>query len=153
MHTDEAVNAYIVGQLLAGENYTYDPQDRHGPALAALAFPLARLQGAKAFAELTESELRITSVLAGTVTILLFGAAVEMFGFVPCLIGALLFAVSPLPVYYGRYFIHESIFVAATFGLIVAGWRAHQKHSAPLAALAAACAALVLVSKETAVLH
>ena len=31
MHTDEAVNAYIVGQLLAGENYTYDPQDRHGP--------------------------------------------------------------------------------------------------------------------------
>jgi uncharacterized protein (TIGR03663 family) len=153
MHTDEAVNAYIVGQLLAGENYTYDPQDRHGPALAALAFPLAKLQGAKAFAELTESELRITSVLAGTVTILLFGAAVEMFGFVPCLIGALLFAVSPLPVYYGRYFIHESIFVAATFGLIVTGWRAHQTHSAPLGALAAACAALVLVSKETAVLH
>ena len=32
MHTDEAVNAYIVGQLLAGEAFTYDPQDRHGPA-------------------------------------------------------------------------------------------------------------------------
>ena len=47
MHTDEAVNAYIVGQLLAGEPFTYDPQDRHGPALAALALPLARMQGAK----------------------------------------------------------------------------------------------------------
>ena len=93
MHTDEAVNAYIVGQLLAGETFTYDPQDRHGPALAAFALPLARLQGAKAFSDLTESELRLTTVLAGTVTILLFGAAVEMFGFVPCLIAALLFAM------------------------------------------------------------
>ena len=47
MHTDEAVNAYIVGQLLAGEPFQYDPQDRHGPALSALALPLARMQGAK----------------------------------------------------------------------------------------------------------
>jgi uncharacterized protein (TIGR03663 family) len=153
MHTDEAVNAYIVGQLLAGESFTYDPQDRHGPALAALAVPLVRMQGAKAFSGLTESELRLTTVLAGTVTILLFGAAVEMFGFAPCLIAALLFAVAPLPVYYDRYFIHESLFSAATFGLILTGWRACKRHSAGQAALAAACAALMLACKETAVLH
>ncbi len=59
MHTDEAVNAYIVGQLLAGQPFTYDPQDRHGPALAALALPLARMQGARTFSDLTESELRL----------------------------------------------------------------------------------------------
>jgi uncharacterized protein (TIGR03663 family) len=153
MHTDEAVNAYIVGQLLAGEAFTYDPQDRHGPLLAALALPLARMQGAKAFADLTESELRRTTVLSGTVTILLFGAAVEMFGFVPCLIAALLFAVAPLPVYYDRYFIHESLVAAATFGLILTGWRACNGRSAVQAALAAACAALMLASKETALLH
>src|SRR5579864_8589453 len=91
MHTDEAVNAYIVGQLLAGETFTYDPHDRHGPALAALAWPLARMQGAKSFSDLTEAELRRASVLAGTLTILLFGFAVEMFGFVPSLLAALLF--------------------------------------------------------------
>jgi uncharacterized protein (TIGR03663 family) len=153
MHTDEAVNAYIVGQLLAGETYTYDPQDRHGPALAALALPLVRMQGTKAFADLTESELRLTTVLAGTVTILLFGAAVEMFGFVPCLIAALLFAGASLPVYYDRYFIHESLFTAATFGLILTGWRACKMRSAGQAALAAVCAALMLACKETAVLH
>ncbi len=153
MHTDEAVNAYIVGQLLAGETYAYDPQDRHGPALAAFALPLARLQDAKAFSDLTESELRLTTVLAGTVTILLFGVAVEMFGFVPCLIAALLFAAAPLAVYYGRYFIHESLFVAATFGLILSGWSACARRSAKLAVLAAACAALMLACKETAVLH
>jgi uncharacterized protein (TIGR03663 family) len=153
MHTDEAVNAYIVGQLLAGGSFTYDPRDRHGPALAALALPLARMQGAKAFSDLTESELRLASVLAGTVTILLFGAAAEMFGFVPCLIAALLFAVAPLPVYYDRYFIHESLFAAATFGLILTGWRACKRQSTWQSALAGACAALMLACKETAVLH
>jgi uncharacterized protein (TIGR03663 family) len=153
MHTDEAVNAYIVGQLLAGERFTYDPVDRHGPLLAAAALPVARMQGAKSFADLTESELRLTTVLAGTITILLFGAAVEMFGFVPCLIAALLFAAAPLSVYYDRYFIHESLFVTATFAFIVSGWRARHGNSVAQAVLAAACAALMLAAKETALLH
>ena len=153
MHTDEAVNAYIVGQLLSGEAFPYDPQDRHGPALAAVALPLARMQGAKSFADLTEPELRLAPVFAGTVTILLFGAAVEMFGVRPCLAAALLFAGASLPVYYDRYFIHESLFVAATFGLILFGWRACKRNSVGLAALAGACGALMLSCKETAVLH
>jgi uncharacterized protein (TIGR03663 family) len=153
MHTDEAVNAYIVGQLLAGESFTYDPQDRHGPALAALALPLARVEGARAFSDLTESGVRLTSVLAGTITILLFGAAVEMFGFAPCLIAAGLFAIASLPVYYDRYFIHESLFGAATFGLILSACHAWGKNSVGLASLTAACAAIMLACKETAILH
>lgn len=153
MHTDEAVNAYIVGQLLAGESFTYDPQDRHGPALAAVALPLTRLQGARSFSDLTESELRRTSVVAGTITILLFGAAVELFGFIPSLIAALLFAVAPLPVYYDRYFIHESLFCAATFGLILASWRAFKQSSIGYAVLAGSSAALMVACKETAILH
>ncbi|MBS1804143.1 MAG: TIGR03663 family protein [Acidobacteria bacterium] len=153
MHTDEAINGYIVGQLLAGEPFRYDPQDRHGPALSALALPLARMQGAKSFSDLTESELRLCPVIAGTVTILLFGAAVEMFGFLPCFVAALLFAFGPLSVYYDRYFIHETLFCAATFGLILSGWRAAERRSLVNAAIAGACAALMLASKETAVLH
>jgi uncharacterized protein (TIGR03663 family) len=153
MHTDEAVNAYIVGQLLGGETFSYDPQDRHGPALAALALPLSRIQGAKSFSELTESELRLTSVVAGTVTILLFGVAVEMFGFLPSLLAALLFAVAPLPVYYDKYFIHESLFCAATFGLILAGWRACTTRFVSQAAISGACAALMFACKETAIIH
>jgi uncharacterized protein (TIGR03663 family) len=153
MHTDEAVNAYTVGQLLAGESFTYDPVDRHGPALAALALALARMQGVKAFADLTESDLRFSPVLAGTVTILLFGAAVEMFGFLPCVVAALLFAGASLPIYYDRYFIHESLFVAATFGFILSGWRACKMNSVGHAVLGGACAALMLACKETAILH
>jgi len=153
MHTDEAINAYIVGQVLSGEPFRYDPQDRHGPALSALALPLVRAQGSRSFADLTESELRLASVVAGTITILLFGAAVEMFGFAPCLIAALLFAFEPLPVYYDRYFIHESLFCAATFGLILSGWRAARICSVGSAVMGGLCAAFMLASKETAVIH
>ena len=97
MHTDEAVNAYIVGQLLTGEPFTYDACDRHGPALAALTLPMVRVQRAKSFSDLTESGLRIVPVVAGTITILLFGAAVELFGFIPSLLAAILFAVVCCP--------------------------------------------------------
>jgi uncharacterized protein (TIGR03663 family) len=153
MHTDESVNAYILGELLAGESFHYDPQDRHGPALAAETLPIVRLFGVKKFSDLAESELRLAPVLAGVTTILLFGAGVEMFGFIVCLVAALLFAFAPLPVYYNRYFIHETLFVAATFGLVLSGWRALQKKSILPAALAGFCASLMLACKETAVIH
>lgn len=153
MHTDEAINGYITGELLAGEKYHYDPQDRHGPVLYLLAKPIAQLCGAKDFAGLSESELRLTPVIIGSAMILLFGAAVEMFGFITCLVAALLFAFAPLPVYYSRYFIHETLFVAATFGLILAGWRALKTNSSWFAVLTGLCAALMLANKETAVIH
>src|SRR5580698_3815352 len=95
MHTDESINAYITGDLLAGQGFHYDPQDRHGPALFAFAEPLVKLLGVRSFSDLTETELRLTPVIIGSVTVLLFGAGVEMFGFIPCLIAALLFAIAP----------------------------------------------------------
>ena len=169
MHTDEAVNAYIIGGLLAGEKYHYDPQDRHGPALYVLARPVAQASGARNFSELTESELRLSVVLTGTATVLLFGAGVEMFGFIPCLVAALLFAFAPLPVYYSRDFIHETLFVAATLGFVLCisrlpGWwgssrgdestgRSVTSSTWFTAALAGFCAALMLACKETAVIH
>src|ERR1035437_9689646 len=153
MHTEESVNAYLTGELLAVERYHYDPQNCHGPALFVLAEPIAKLLGAKNFSELTESQLRLSTVLTGTATVLLFGAGVEMFGFIACLVAALLFAFAPLPVYYSRYFIHETMFVMATLGLILSGGRAWQKKSVSSSAIAGLCAALMLACKETAVIH
>ena len=153
MHTDESVNAYITGELLAGKAFHYDPQDRHGSALFVLAEPLVRLLGAKQFSDLTETQLRLGPVLAGTATVLLFGAAVEMFGFAACVVAALLFAFAPLPLYYNRYFIHETLFAVATFGLVLSGWRALKNDPILPAALAGFCAAIMLTCKETAVIH
>jgi len=153
MHTDESINAYIIGQLLAGESFHYDPQDRHGPALAAETLPVVHLLGVKNFAGLTEPQLRLVPALTGAATVLLFGAGVEMFGFTACVIAALLFSFAPLPVYYSRYFIHETLFVAVTLGLILSGWRALRTNSLSSTVVAGFCAAIMLACKETAVIH
>ena len=118
-----------------------------------LLYHLRRCRGRRSFSELTEAKLRVTSVVAGTITILLFIAAVEIFGFLPSLLAALLFALAPLPVYYDRDFIHEPLFCAAVFGLMLSGWRAATKRSVVQAVLAGACAAFLLAAKETAFLH
>jgi len=153
MHSDEAVNASITGDLLAGQSFHYDPRDRHGPLLQLFGMPVARLCGAKTFSDLSETQLRLTPVLAGSATVLLFGAGVEMFGFATCLIAALFFVVAPLPVYYSRYFIHETLFVGATLGLILSSWRALKNASVLAAAVAGLCAALMFACKETSVIH
>ena len=153
MHTDEAVNAYITGDLLGGGSFRYDPQDRHGPTLFLFAKPIVELCGARKFADLTETQVRLTPVIVGSITVLLFGAGVEMFGFGTCVIAALLFAIAPLPFYYNRYFIHETLFVAATLGLILSTGRALKTRSFVAAALAGLCAGLMLATKETALIH
>jgi uncharacterized protein (TIGR03663 family) len=153
MHTDESINAYITGDVLRGNAFHYDPRDRHGPALFLMAEPIVRLQGAKTFADLTETQLRLVPVLTGTFMVLLFGAAVEMFGFAVCVVAALLFAFGPLPLYYNRYFIHETLFVTATLGMILSLWRALETNSVSSAALAGFCAAMMLATKETCVIH
>lgn len=150
MHTDEAVNAFITGELLVGNTYKYDPQDRHGPVLYLLAKPVAQFTGAKFFADLSESQLRLSTVIAGSVLVLLFGFGVRQFGFLTCVVAAMFFAVAPLPVYYSRYFIHETLFVAATLGLLLCLGSGREK--AWLALLTGVCAALMLACKETAII-
>jgi uncharacterized protein (TIGR03663 family) len=153
MHTDESINAYITGELLAGQPYHYDPQDRHGPALFVLAEPFVRALGARSFADLTETQIRLVPAIVGSLAVLLFGAAVDMFGFIECIIAAVLFAFAPLPLYYSRYFIHETLFVAATFGLILSLWRMLESNSILSAILAGFCAGLMLATKETCIIH
>ena len=153
MHTDEAINAYITGHLLAGDTYHYDPRDRHGPALYALAVPIARLAGAKNLAGLNEFMLRLGPILTGTLTILLFAVLAPETGLAVSLLAALIWAVAPLPVYYSRYFIHETLYVAATLGLMVSGWRWMGTGSLRAGVLTGFWAALMICCKETAVLN
>ena len=153
MHTDESVNAYIVGQLLSGEVYRYDGRDRHGPALCALAIPLARATGAHRFADLDEFTLRLIPVVVGALAVLLFASIAHETGTIAATTAALLWAFAPLPLYYSRYFIHETLFAAATLGLISFGWRALDIGSRRYGIAAGACAGTMLACKETALLH
>lgn len=152
MHTDEAVNAYITGQLLAGESYHYDNRDRHGPALYALALPLARLAGAHNLADLNEFELRLGPVITGTLAVFLFAAFIPEIGLLAAVLAALLWAIAPPVVYYNRYFIHETMFLAATMVLLASGWRMLKSRSIGFGLLTGVAGGLMVACKETAIL-
>jgi len=153
MHTDEAGHAYITGQLLAGENYQYDPQDRHGPALYLAAVPIAESAGANNLAELNETTVRLVPVVFSVLLVLLLAAAATQIGFVAALFAALLFAIAPLPVFYGRYFIHEILFVVGTLAFGLSAWRTLETKSWRAALVAGASAGFMLACKETALIH
>lgn len=153
LHTDEAVNAYICGQLLEGEGYKYDPQDRHGPALHFSALPFLRFSGVTSLVTMDERSLRLTVAVLSGFACIFFACMRRPLGETDALIAALLWAAMPLPLFYGRYMIHETGFVIATLGLVATGWRAIERRSLVWSAIAGLFAALMLAFKETAVIN
>jgi len=153
LHTDESINAYLVGQVLDGGRYAYDPRDRHGPALYLATLPVTRAAGEDSYVALREGTLRLVPVIMGVLAVPLFCGLAAETGVAAALAAALLWALAALPVYYSRYYIHETGFVAVTLGLILAGRRAAHRASFGWAALAGGGAGLLLAFKETAILH
>lgn len=159
MHTDEAVQAYKVAKLLAGDGYTYDPVDHHGPAMYYLAAGVCRLAGENSFARMTEESLRLLPAIFGLLLV-----------FTPLLwrkcgvrrkvifVAIALAAASPMAVYYARYFIQETIFVCCFWAAIPLCWRLWRhpgdllRHRWYLASAAGGLFGLAVALKETWVL-
>jgi uncharacterized protein (TIGR03663 family) len=151
MHTDEAVNAFLTGDLLEGRGYTYDPVDRHGPALYAVSAPVARAAGFRTHAALDEFVLRLPPALFSAAMVMAFG----LIGGAPLrarLLAAAGWAIAPLPLYYGRDFIHESAFTLVAMVTLVLAHRAWIRSSWKTALGAGICAGVALAFKETALL-
>jgi predicted membrane-bound mannosyltransferase len=148
MHPDEAILADKFGALLATGAYPYDPHEYHGPILAYLAWLPAHLTGRTTYAALTETTLRITPAIAGILVALSPLLLAPAIGATAAVVAAALIAVSPAMVYYSRDFIPEMPFALWTALLLAAmlrrggGWWA----------VAGVAAALMLATKETAVL-
>jgi uncharacterized protein (TIGR03663 family) len=151
MHTDEATQAYLLGEILEGHGYHYQVADHHGPAPLVIAWAVARVNGIRDFAGLNESTLRTAPVLSGVLGVLLFAWLVRGMGLSSAFAGAFLWSVTSLPVYYSRYFIHETLFVGATLGLILSGQRMWQERSLFWAVATGFFVGLMLGCKETAV--
>jgi uncharacterized protein (TIGR03663 family) len=87
--------------------------------------------------------------LFGLATIWLVLTLRRRLGSVGTLAAAALLAVSPGAVYLSRYFIHESLFVFFTLGIIVAALKYYEDSHPVYLILAAASAALLFATKET----
>jgi uncharacterized protein (TIGR03663 family) len=152
MHTDEAVHALIIGDMLAGKAYAYNPRDFHGPAFYFLAEPLLRLMGVRSLATLEAWQLRLVPALTWSALILLLPLLRSGLGSVGVIAaGGLLTIVAPF-CYFSTDFIHESLFLFATVFSIVAGWRFSQAPGALWAIALGAGIGLMVATKETVVL-
>ncbi|HSI85978.1 MAG TPA: flippase activity-associated protein Agl23 [Candidatus Methylacidiphilales bacterium] len=162
MHTDEAVHASILGEMLEGGLYRYNAQDCHGPTLYFLAWPVLKCLGATSLATLEAWQLRIIPAVIGIANILALCLFVREFGRFSVLAGAALMSVAAAHVYYDRYFIHESLFLFFTLLLLAsllrlcrdvdAGFNPGLGSTLYTAAAAGSCIALLFATKETAII-
>jgi uncharacterized protein (TIGR03663 family) len=158
LHHDEGVNGNFLVRLVREGYYHYDPGNYHGPTLyyitAAFPWLLRLLAGPDAQNKygLTTPVIRLMPALFGVATIALIFALRRNLGGIATLAAALLLAISPGAVYLSRYFIHETLFVFFTFGIVVALVKYGETYQPIYPTLAALCAALLFATKETAMI-
>lgn len=151
MHADEAIHAVRLADLLHSGRYVYDPHDYHGPTIYYATLPLMRVLGVHDLRQMDEWMLRSVTAAFGVALILLLGLAVDGLGRAAALWAAALSAVQPALVYYSRYYIQETLLVAFTFLLLVAGWRWWRTRRVVWALVAGSAAGLMHATKETCV--
>ena len=155
LHHDEGVNGNFLVTLVREGKYTYNPENYHGPTLyyfSAIIPWLARFLGGKTFGDnygLTTFNIRLVTVAFGIATIGLVLLLRKRLGTIGALTAAALIAISPGAVYLSRYFIHESLFVFFTLGIVVAVLKYYDSGRAIYLILASISAALLVATKET----
>jgi len=155
LHHDEGVNGNFLLSLVRDNHYVYDPQNYHGPTLyyfAAIIPWIVRFFGGKVAGDkygLTTFNIRLTTVVFGIGTIWLALCLRKRLGSIGALAAAGLIAISPGAIYLSRYFIHETLFVFFTFGIVVAGLKYYDTGRSAYLILAAVSAALMVATKET----
>jgi len=155
LHHDEGVNGNFLVTLVREGRYEYNPENYHGPTLyffSAVIPWIARFFGGKTFAAnygLTTFNIRFITAAFGIGTIWLVLLLRKRIGTVGALSAAGLLAISPGAVYLSRYFIHESLFVFFTLGIVVAALKYYDSGRAAYLILAAISAALMVATKET----
>lgn len=155
LHHDEGVNGNFLVSLVRQGQYQYDPQNYHGPTLyyfSAVIPWIFRFLGGKDFGDhygLTTFNIRLVTAAFGIGTIGLVLLLRNRLGTIGALSAAALIAISPGAVYLSRYFIHESLYVFFTLGIIVAALRYYDTARPIYLILAASSAALMVATKET----
>jgi uncharacterized protein (TIGR03663 family) len=158
LHHDEGVNGNFLVRLVREGFYQYDPENYHGPTLYYFAAVIPWITkvlfgtSARETYGLTTFTIRLIPALFGIGTIVLVFLLRRRLGTVATLAAGLMLAVSPGAVYLSRYFIHETLFVFFTLGIVVAGVWFYEERNPSYLIPAAASAALLLATKETAII-
>ena len=149
MHHDEANQAVKFGDLLERGEYRYDPIEHHGPTLYYFSLPFAWIGSGKSFAALDEVTLRLVPALLGVGIVLLLLLLKDGFSRSAIVFSGIFVAVSPLMVFYSRFYIQETLLVFFLLGAIAASWRYHVDRTWGWAAAIGLFIGLMYATKET----
>jgi uncharacterized protein (TIGR03663 family) len=158
LHHDEGVNGNFLVRLVREGYYHYDPANYHGPTLYYFAAifpwllrPLSGPNGQYNYG-LTTVAIRCVPALCGLATVALVFTLRRNLGTIATLGAAFLLAISPGAVYLSRYFIHETLFVFFTLGIVVSAVKYYGDPNPIYLVLGATSAGLLFATKETAVI-
>jgi uncharacterized protein (TIGR03663 family) len=152
MHHDEANQAVKFGDLLERGEYRYDPIEHHGPSLYYFSLPFAWIGSGKSFADLDEVTLRLVPALFGVGIVLLLLFLKDGFSRSAILFSGIFVAVSPLMVFYSRFYIQETLLAFFLLGAIAASWRYHVDRTWVWAAATGLFIGLMYATKETCII-
>jgi uncharacterized protein (TIGR03663 family) len=147
LHHDEGVNGLFMSRLVQPPyTFHYNPANYHGPTLFYFAKVSAIAFGLTTFA------VRLVPAFFSIATVLMLFSLRPWIGAVGALSAAAFVAVSPGAVFFGRYFIHESLLVCFTTAAVIAAWDYKRRRHWLSLIICAAAAALMFATKETAIL-
>ncbi len=145
LHHDEGVNYWFAQQIIDTGRYAYDPANYHGPTFF---FALA---GSFLVFGVSEFSLRLPAAVAGialVLTPLMFLRRQASWA----LSAALLLLLSPSVAYFSRYAIHESLLAGLSLTAVLLLSVILDQQAARYLPFLAAVLALLLATKETAVI-
>ena len=151
MHCDEAVNADQLGVLLEQGRYQYTAQDFHGPTLEYLSLVFAKAAGIRRYVDLSETLVRMVPALLGVLLVAAQFLMVPYLGLRASAMSALFTAVSPVMVYFSRYYIHEMLLVLLAYFALIALFGYLRTRRAVWAMALGLLAGLIYATKETVV--
>ncbi len=152
VHHDEANQALKFGALLEKGEYRYDRSDHHGPSLYYLTLPFAWIAGKSSLAGLDETTLRLVPACFGAGTVLLLLLFIPIVGRKAVLGSAIGLAVSPVMVYFSRFYIQEALLLFFLVAAVAALWRYLMKPSWGWTMATGLFCGMMYATKETSVL-
>jgi uncharacterized protein (TIGR03663 family) len=123
MHTDEAVHAIKFGKLLEEGYYRYDPNEYHGPTLNYLTLLPAWLFSQEKITEVNEFTLRSVPAFLGAGLVILLLLVRRYMHRSTWILSASFLSLSPVMVYYSRYYIQEILLVFFLYGFLFCVYR------------------------------
>lgn len=153
MHTDEAVLGIKLAEFWQTGVFKYDTTDYHGPAIHQVSRLWGMLSGWGEPSTWAESDLRGLIAFLGLGLILLTLLFYDALGRMGTALAMVLTAVSPMMVYYSRYFIMEMQLTVLVAIMLASFWRWSQGGTSLWLLLAGCALGFQHATKETFILN